>query len=123
MNAGTANTRTIVEWALAHDGNLSLYRNVENEPGWVEPGDDWQGSAPGFHGGEIHLVAQDDTHGCLYAETTDDLDAADYLVGSAGLSAYQDTTSAVRAIRDLLDLVFGDVWPDNYAQCDGWRLG
>jgi hypothetical protein len=127
--------RTIVEWALAHDDDLRLYRAVDAS--WVEPtentededgqtvygtANDWQGSAPGFHGGEIHLIAQNDENGCIYAETTTDLDAADYLIGSAGLCDYQDLQSALRAIRDLLDGVFGDVWPDNYAQCHGWYL-
>ena len=88
-------------------------------PGF-EADETWNGSTPGANGGEIHLIAQNDA-GCIYGETTDDIDAASYLVGDACIIA---DDSIRYAVEDLLDRLFGDQsnWPDNYAQTHGWKI-
>ena len=108
-------TRTIIAWAI-DNADLTLYRTC---PGF-EADENWNGSALGDNGGEIHLIAQNDT-GCTYGETTEDIDAASYLVGDACIIA---EGSARAAVGDLLDRLFGDqsTWPDNCAQTHGWKI-
>ena len=105
----------IVKWAMDLDSDLALYRRLD---GRLYPGDSFPGSLPGPHGGEIHLISQTDAS-AIYAETTDDIAVADYVVGSVIIESAAD-----RAVRGLLDVVFGDRenWPDNYAQTAGWNL-
>ena len=108
--------RQIVEWVLEHDGFFQLY--IERPD--FEPDDTWDGTAPGLEGGMIHLIASTDSDS-TYAETTDDMEKADYLVSE--MCILQPGTMRAMII-DLLDRAFGgqEQWPDNYAQTRGWRI-
>lgn len=107
--------RAIAEWAVKHYPDLTAYVAVD-----YTADDEWGGSAPGPNGGTIHLISQTESE-CIYGETTDDVDEADYLATDAGI--LQDG-SPDQIVEELLGLVFGDqsTWPDTYAQTHGWKL-
>lgn len=103
---------SIVKQALAN-GGYQLYYATDFLP---DDENDWDGWAPGENGGEIHLIAQNDTAE-IYGETTDDLAGASYLIGSAGI-----LDEAGEQLERKLNEEFGRAWPDNYAQTHGWFL-
>jgi len=106
--------RKLAAWAAENHSDSQFYVARPD----FKPNEDWSGSEPGENGGEIHLIAQSETE-CLYGETTDNPDQADYLITSVGIAQGNDLM-----VEQVLDILFGcqSQWPDGYAQTQGWKI-